>query len=124
MADVTTIDWRQLDSIRDALGEERTGGLLALYLHELASGQVMVEAAIGRSDLAGAAAVAHSLGGASANIGGQAVASAAARLHAALDPCSGEGACGLHRALRGFEAAIARTVATLSAPLPCRPLAA
>jgi len=118
------INWQQLDSIGAVLGEERTGGLLALYLQELAGNRAAVEAAIGRSDLGAAAAAAHSLAGASLNIGGQAVASAAAHLEAVLAPRSGQGASELHQALRDLDAAIGHTVATLSARLPSRPLAA
>jgi len=117
------IDEAQLEQIRTALGEERTAGLVALYLTELASDRAKLRAALGRSDLAGAAAAAHSLAGASLNIGGRAVARAARALHLVLDPRSGEGANALHRALREFDAAAAETVAALAPALACEPLA-
>ncbi|MCW3797677.1 Hpt domain-containing protein [Sphingomonas sp. BN140010] len=118
------IDMAQLDEIRAVLGEERTAGLVALYLAELASDRADLRAALGRCDLAGAAAAAHSIAGASLNIGGRAVASAARMLQMVLDPRAHQGATALHHALRQLDAAAAETASALAPACQCEPLAA
>ena len=67
------LDQQQLGSVRAVLGEERTGRLLALFAQELASRRSAILLAVSRSDLAAASAEAHSLKGASLNLGGRAV---------------------------------------------------
>jgi len=116
------IDRWQLGSIREALGDERTAGLLALFAGELRTRGAAIRTAIGRSDLAGAWAEVDSLGGAALNVGGRAVGEAAARLRTVLGAGRGYGATDLHEALRGLDRAIAATLSALRADPQVRAL--
>jgi CheY-like chemotaxis protein len=118
------IDCRQLREIRQALGPARTTQLLTLFAQELASRPAAIREALGRSDLAAAAAEAHSLKGASLSIGGRTVGRAAAAIERALE-ATGPGCAGrLHAALRDLDRAVASTIAALPHELVAAPCAA
>ncbi|WP_114227548.1 MULTISPECIES: PAS domain-containing hybrid sensor histidine kinase/response regulator [Sphingomonas] len=110
---VVHFDRSRLDELRAALGHDRIAQLLSLFAQQLAAQPLAIREAIGRSDLAAAAAEAHSLKGAAMSIGGCAVGEAAAALEQALGCTTRRQADQLHEALRNLDRAVASTIAAL-----------
>ena len=118
------LDCRVLREIREALGPGRTAQLLTLFAQELAARPAAIRHAIGRSDLAAAAAQAHSLRGASLSVGGRTVGQAAAALERVLATPAPAQAERLHAALGELDLAVASTIAALPQELVAEPCAA
>ena len=118
------LDCRQLRDIREALGPARTAQLLTLFAQELAARPAAIRHAVGRNDLAAAAAQAHSLKGASLSIGGRTVGEAAAALERVLATPAPAQAERLHAALGELDRAVASTIAALPHELVAEPCAA
>ncbi|GLR46695.1 ATP-binding protein [Sphingomonas astaxanthinifaciens] len=111
----TSLDGRALEEMRTLLGDARLDELLSLLAGELEQRPRMVREALADRDFERAAAEAHSLKGAAANLGAGQVAEAARLLEIAIAAAASGEARGVTPALRRLAGAVSKTQQALAA---------
>jgi HPt (histidine-containing phosphotransfer) domain-containing protein len=112
---MSVLDTATLNEVRSIIGQGRLDDLLDLFAEELNARPRAVRDALADHAFARAAAETHSLKGAAANLGADAVAEAARLLEQAISAANGGDRSGVAPSLRRLAAAVSDTQHALAA---------